>query len=42
MDGLACRGDESSLFSCPFGGWGIHNCAHGEDAGVSCGGKIFF
>lgn len=42
MSEINCGGGESSLFSCPFRGWGKHSCSHGEDAGVSCGGKIFF
>ena len=36
MDDLMCAGDESSLFDCPFNGWGVSNCGHGEDAGVQC------
>ncbi|NP_999762.1 scavenger receptor cysteine-rich protein type 12 precursor [Strongylocentrotus purpuratus] len=36
LDNLACTGAESSLLSCPHNGVGSHNCAHGEDAGVSC------
>jgi deleted-in-malignant-brain-tumors protein 1 len=36
MDQLMCLGDESSLTSCPFDGWGITNCGHQEDAGVEC------
>ncbi|VDI75186.1 Hypothetical predicted protein, partial [Mytilus galloprovincialis] len=40
MDDLGCGGGESSLFSCSFKGWAQHNCGHGEDAGVACGGEM--
>ena len=30
-------GNESNLMDCPFRGWGLHNCHHSEDVGVSCG-----
>lgn len=36
LDNLGCTGTESSLFDCPHNGVNIHNCAHSEDAGVTC------
>ena len=39
MDDVHCIGNESSLASCPFNGWAVHNCAHVEDAGVVCSGR---
>ncbi|XP_035670236.1 microfibril-associated glycoprotein 4-like [Branchiostoma floridae] len=36
MDQVACTGNESRLTDCPHNGWGDHDCAHDEDASVSC------
>ena len=36
MDNLRCNGNETYLSDCRFPGWGTHNCAHYEDAGVTC------
>lgn len=36
MDEVMCSGPEARLVDCAFGGWGIHDCSHGEDVGVSC------
>ncbi|XP_036003935.1 deleted in malignant brain tumors 1 protein-like [Fundulus heteroclitus] len=36
LDNLACSGNETSLGMCGHRGFGIHNCLHGEDAGVIC------
>ena len=36
LDNVECTGTEWELSSCPSNGFGIENCGHGEDAGVSC------
>ncbi|XP_078685555.1 scavenger receptor cysteine-rich type 1 protein M130-like [Branchiostoma floridae x Branchiostoma belcheri] len=36
MDDLRCDGNETSLFNCSYAGWTIHDCDHGQDAGVVC------
>ncbi len=36
LDDMNCSGSESRLSSCPNAGWGIENCAHFEDIGLSC------
>ena len=36
LDNLKCRGDENSLMECRHRGWGINNCGHFEDVGVTC------
>uniref|UniRef100_A0A8C4GH36 SRCR domain-containing protein n=1 Tax=Dicentrarchus labrax TaxID=13489 RepID=A0A8C4GH36_DICLA len=38
LDDVACSGSERSLSECEHGGFGTHNCGHGEDAGVVCSG----
>ena len=42
---VQCVGDETSIFECNHGGWGIHNCGHNSDASAVCllaGKKRFF
>jgi hypothetical protein len=37
MSRLSCTGKEATLRECTFRGWGIHDCNHKDDVGISCG-----
>ncbi|NXL53942.1 DMBT1 protein, partial [Podilymbus podiceps] len=39
LDDVNCTGTETALSKCQTTSWGVHNCRHGEDAGVVCLGK---
>lgn len=36
MDNVNCMGSETRIEDCNHGGWGSHNCGHGEDLSISC------
>ncbi|XP_075788738.1 scavenger receptor cysteine-rich type 1 protein M130-like [Pelodiscus sinensis] len=40
LDDVACDGTESALWDCGNLGWGVSNCDHGEDSGVTCSRHI--
>ncbi|CAM4474516.1 unnamed protein product [Lepidochelys kempii] len=40
LDNTVCRGTESAVWECEHNSWGEHDCRHGEDAGVTCSGRL--
>lgn len=36
LDNVNCAGTEIRLTDCPSNDFGVHNCVHAEDAGVTC------
>ncbi|KFV81325.1 Deleted in malignant brain tumors 1 protein, partial [Struthio camelus australis] len=41
LDDVSCTGTETDFSECKAKSWGIHNCHHGEDAGVVCSGETW-
>nr|XP_038035098.1 deleted in malignant brain tumors 1 protein isoform X2 [Anas platyrhynchos] len=39
LDEVNCTGEENDISQCKAKTWGVHNCHHGEDAGVVCSGN---
>ena len=39
LDNVFCSGNETELQDCQSNGFGDHDCAHYEDAGVKCTSK---
>ena len=35
-----CNGGENFIYECQHDDFGQNDCAHGEDAGVVCQGKV--
>ncbi|XP_052561062.1 deleted in malignant brain tumors 1 protein-like isoform X6 [Tympanuchus pallidicinctus] len=40
LDEVHCTGEENDISQCAAKTWGVHNCHHGEDAGVVCSGNL--
>ena len=39
-DNVRCTGAESMFSHCSARDWGVHDCSHGDDAGVVCASKL--
>ncbi|XP_067834489.1 deleted in malignant brain tumors 1 protein-like [Heptranchias perlo] len=40
LDDVRCNGTEPALDQCPANLWGVNNCTHSQDAGVTCSGPV--
>ncbi|XP_030609362.1 deleted in malignant brain tumors 1 protein-like [Archocentrus centrarchus] len=40
LDDVTCSGNENFLTQCQHRGFGVHDCVHGEDAGVICSVRL--
>jgi hypothetical protein len=36
LDGVYCKGTETSITQCPHREWGVTDCDHHKDVGISC------
>ena len=37
MDEVDCTNNDTYLAQCNHNGWGVHDCSHEEDIGITCG-----
>ncbi|KAF4079914.1 hypothetical protein AMELA_G00183750, partial [Ameiurus melas] len=40
MNKVACNGSETALKNCRSAEWGVNNCGHDKDAGVTCSDSV--
>ena len=36
LDEVFCTGNEGNIYECSHSNWGVHNCRHTKDVGVTC------
>ncbi|EDV23999.1 uncharacterized protein TRIADDRAFT_17692, partial [Trichoplax adhaerens] len=36
LNNIRCNGYESSITACNHDDWGVHDCKHDEDIGITC------